>query len=120
MSKLIVTALSLVVLAAPARAADSESDKKAVAAVVRNVVDKVLTTLKNQKLSRAEKRKRVATSIDPVIDFRLMAMLSLGRKRWSKLEPGPRKSFTGLFIQTLRETYVEKIYLITEEIVELV
>jgi phospholipid transport system substrate-binding protein len=120
MSKLIVTTLSLFVLAAPARAADSGSDKKAVAAVIRTAVDKVLTTLKNQKLSRADKRKRVAAITDPIIDFRLMAMLSLGRKRWSKLEPGQRKSFTGLFIQTLRESYFEKIDLFTEETVEFV
>lgn len=120
MNKLIVTTLSLFVLAAPARAADSGSDKKAVAAVVRTAVDKVLITLKNQKLSRADKRKRVATIIDPLIDFRLMAMLSVGRKRWSKLEPGQRKSFTELFLQTLRESYFEKIYLFTEETVEFV
>lgn len=118
MTRLILTTLALMVLADPARGADAASDKKAVAAVVRGAVDKVLVVLKNTELARAEKRKRVAAITDPLVDFRLMAMLSLGRKQWSEIDAKQRKSFTELFVQTIRASYFEKIYLFTDETVE--
>lgn len=115
MNKLIVTTLSLFVLAAPADAAD---DKKAVAALVRQAVNEVLTVLKNKEFSPEDKRKKVSAIVDRLIDFRLMAKLSLGRKHWSNLKPSERESFTKLFVETLRRSYFEKIDLFTDETVE--
>ena len=117
MNKLIVTTLSLLVLAAPARAADAADDKKAVAALVRKGVNEVLTVLKNKAFSREDKRKKVSAIIDRLIAFPYMASQSLG-PRWNQIKRGQRKSFTGLFIQTIRKSYFEKIDLFTDETVE--
>ena len=76
MNKLIVTTLSLLVLAGPARAADAADDKKAVAALVRKAVNEVLTVLKNKELSREDKRKKVSAIIDRLIDFRRISTAS--------------------------------------------
>ncbi len=118
MNKLIVTTLSLLVLAAPARAADAADDKKAVAALVRKGVNEVLTVLKNKDLSREDKRKKVSPIIDRLIDFRRMAKNSLGLTRWKKLRRSESASFTKLFVETLRWSYFEKIDLFTDETVE--
>ena len=119
MNKLIVTTLSLSVLAAPADAApaDAADGKKAVAALVRKAVNEVLTVLKNKEFSREDKRKKVSAIIDRLIDFRYMAYRSLGKKRWKQIK-GQRTSFTALFTQTIRESYFEKIDLFTDETVE--
>ena len=118
MNKLIVTTLSLLALAAPADAADVADDSKAVAALVRNAVDKALSVLKNKKLSREDKRKKVAEIIDPLVDSPLIAKLSLGPKHWPKLNPRQRESFTKLFVETLRWSYFDKIDLFSDETVE--
>ncbi len=115
MNKLIVTTLSLLVLAGPACAADG---KKAVAALVRKAVNEVLTVLKNKDLSREDKRKKVSPIIDRLIDFRRMAKNSLGLTRWKKLRRSESASFTKLFVETLRWSYFEKIDLFTDETVE--
>lgn len=115
MNKLIVTTLSLFVLAAPADAAD---DKKVVAALVRQAVNEVLTVLKYKEFSPEDKRKKVSAIIDRLIDFRLMAKLSLGPTHWPKLKPSERESFTKLFVETLRRSYFDKIDLFTDETVE--
>ncbi len=118
MNKLIVTTLSLLVLAGPARAADAADGKKAVAALVRKAVNEVLTVLKNKDLSREDKRKKVSPIIDRLIDFRRMAKNSLGLTRWKKLRRSESASFTKLFVETLRWSYFEKIDLFTDETVE--
>ena len=110
-----VMMLCALAFAAPSSPADG---KKVVGDLIRNTVDKVLTVLKNKELSRDEKRKRVIKIIEPVVDFQLMAKLSLGRKHWSRLKPDQRKTFTTLFVDTLKATYFEKIDLFADEIVE--
>ncbi len=119
MNTLIVTTLSLFVLAAPADAAPAApaDGKKAVAALVRKAVNEVLTVLKNKEFSREDKRKKVSVIADRLIDFRHMGMLSIGRK-WLKLKPSEQTSFTKLFVETLRWSYFEKIDLFTDETVE--
>ncbi len=118
MNKLIVTTLSLLVLAGPARAADAADGKKAVAALVRKAVNEVLTVLKNKEFSREDKRKKASAIIDRLIDFRRMARNTLGLTRWKKLRRSESASFTKLFVETLRWSYFEKIDLFTDETVE--
>ena len=114
--------LSLFALAILATSTDgtvaTDAEEKVVLAVVRNAVDEVLSVLKEKELSLKEKRKRVTEIMDPLVDFKLMAKLSLGRKQWTKIEPKQRESFTELFVETLRWLYFEKLDLFTDEIVE--
>jgi phospholipid transport system substrate-binding protein len=124
MYKLLVTTLCLSTVAAAAGVASSADtakpadDKKAVAALIRNTVDSVLPVLKNEKLSRENKRELVMKIIEPVVDFPLMAKLSLGRTHGQKIAPKQRDLFTKLFIETLKASYVEKLDLFSDEVVE--
>ena len=113
--KLFFTAFCALAFAASARAAD---DKKAVETVVHKTVDQILVVLKDKELSRDEKRKRVLKAIDPVVDFPLMAKLSLGKKHWKNLDAKERQTFSDLFVERLKASYFEKLDLFTDERVE--
>ena len=119
--KFMITTLCLVALATPAcatEADDGAKNKKAVAEVVRTAVDGVLVVLTNPELSDAEKRKQVMSIIEPVVDFPLMAMLTLGKTQWRKLSKEQRASFTDLFVEDLKRSYFEKLTLFTDGSVE--
>ncbi len=106
--KLMITVLCLVALVTPACATDTTDDvanKKAVAEVVRTAVEGVLSVLKNEQFTEREKRKRVMSIIEPVVDLRLMARLSLDTAQWRRLSKEQRRSFTDLFIEDLKRSY---------------
>jgi len=111
----ILAGLTVLGLALPAAAAD---DAKEAAGVVRSVVDKVLVLLQDKKLARGPKRDRVLETVEPLLDLKLMAKLSLGRGHWAKLDEAQRKTFTDLFVEQLKASYFEKIDLYTDETVE--
>lgn len=115
MKSLFLSALCALALVTSSRAADN---KEAVEAVVRKTVDQILVVVKDVELSRAEKRKRVMTAIEPVVDFPLMAKLSLGPKHWRRIDAKRRRTFTGLFVETLKASYFEKLDLFSDERVE--
>ena len=93
-------------------------DKKAVAVVVRDAIDRVLKFLKNDELTPKEKREGVKGVIDSMIDLELLAKLSLGKTHWSKIDAKQRTSFTELFVETIRHSTYEKLELFTDELVE--
>lgn len=98
--------------------ADAADGKEVVATLVRTTVDRVLAVLTDKKLSREDKRNEVMKAIEPVVDFRLMAKLTLGRKHWPKLGVEQRESFTKLLVDTLKASYFKKIDLFSEGVVE--
>ena len=125
MKKSIVTIVLAIIACVPVAAADDQAkrdeiaaSKKAVAEVVRKAVDEVLAALKNKQLSRLEKRERVMKIIDPLVDFRLMARLSLGKAQWQKMSAKQRAVFTDLYIETIKRSYFDKLDLFTDEIIE--
>ena len=116
MTMLILTVLTL--LTATPGARDEVEDKREVAAVIRNAVEGVVSVLKDGELSRKEKREGAMKIIDPLIDYRLLAMLTLGRTHWGQIDDKQRESFTDLFIETIQLSYIEKLELFTDEVVE--
>lgn len=105
--------LSLI-LALPAAA----NDKKEVETLIRGTVDKVLALLADKKLAREERRTKVLKTVETILDFELMAKLSLGKKHWGKFDAKQRQTFTGLFVEQLKSSYFEKLDLYTDERVE--
>ena len=52
-----------------------------------------------------------------MFDFELMAKLSLGRKYWPDLSKEKRERFTELFVNRLRQSYLNKLTAYTDETV---
>lgn len=83
-----------------------------------NKIDKVLIVLKDSKLSKLEKGEEIIQIMDSTFNYSLMSRLSLG-KIWKTISKNKRTEFTELFTKKLKKSYVEKLDLYTDELVEI-
>ena len=104
--------LFAVFLAAATLSADEVSE---IHAMTKEKVDLVIQTLKDTSLSKKEKKEGILKTIDGLFDFNLMARLSLGKKNWKALSKAKRKEFSMLFVERLKQSYLDKLDLYTDE-----
>lgn len=83
--------------------------------MTKEKVDHVISTLKDESLSKAEKKEGILKTIDSLFDFSLMARLSLGKKHWTTLSTEGRAEFSELFVEKLKQSYLDKLDLYTDE-----
>ena len=83
-----------------------------------NKIDTVLLILKDSKLSKEQKGNEIISVMNNAFDYDLMSRLSLG-KAWKEISLEQRKEFTSLFTKKLKDSYVEKLDLYTDELVEI-
>lgn len=114
-ASLMAAVLVLLFVSGPAAA---EKDKKAVDQLIRKTGEEVLTVLRSKGLAKEAKKKKVLDIVESLLDFDLMAKLTLGRKHWPGLDKGKRKRFTALFKEQLQRSYFDKVDLFTDEVVE--
>ncbi|ODS34446.1 MAG: hypothetical protein SCARUB_00457 [Candidatus Scalindua rubra] len=88
----------------------SEAEKK-----LKTSVNKVLTVLSDQELTKDEKRSIATETINSTFDFPLMAKLCLGKKYWSKLNSEQRTEFTNLFIKLFEDFFADKMEIFSDE-----
>ena len=84
-------------------------------AMTKEKVDIVISTLKDNNLSKDEKKEAILKTIDGLFDFPRMAKLSLGKKHWKSLSKSRRKEFSKLFVERLKQSYLDKLDLYTDE-----
>jgi phospholipid transport system substrate-binding protein len=83
--------------------------------MTKEKVDHVISTLKDDSLSKEEKKEGILKTIDSLFDFSLMARLSLGKKHWTTLSTEGRAEFSELFVEKLKQSYLDKLDLYTDE-----
>ena len=83
--------------------------------MTKEKVDHVISTLKDDSLSKEEKKEGILKTIDGLFDFSLMARLSLGKKHWTTLSTEGRAEFSELFVEKLKQSYLDKLDLYTDE-----
>ena len=83
--------------------------------MTKEKVDLVISTLKDDTLSKKEKKDGILLTIDGLFDFSLMARLSLGKKHWKSLSKAGKKEFSELFVERLKQSYLDKLDLYTDE-----
>jgi len=83
--------------------------------MTKEKVDLVIQTLKDTSLSKKEKKEGILKTIDGLFDFNLMARLSLGKENWKPLSKSKRKEFSKLFVERLKQSYLDKLDLYTDE-----
>ena len=71
-----------------------------------------------QSLSLDAKKNEIERIVNPMFDFSLMAKLTLGRKYWPGLSADQRERFTELFVERLRNSYLDRLTLYTDEKVQ--
>ena len=104
--------LFAVFFAAASLSADEGSE---IQAMTKEKVDLVIQTLKDKSLSKKGKKEGILKTIDGLFDFNLMARLSLGKKDWKALSKAKRKEFSMLFVERLKQSYLDKLDLYTDE-----
>ncbi len=97
--------------APPALAGEESEVRKLTQEKIAIVID----VLRDKSIGKEEKKKRIVAAVDPLFDFRRMARLSLGKKHWSTMNKAQKKEFSRLFVQRLKESYLEKLDLYTDE-----
>ena len=90
-------------------------DKSAAEEFLKSNLDAVFAVLQNKDLSPQARNSEVVEIVTPMFDFKLMGKLSLGKKYWPDLSPEQRERFTELFVERLRQSYLNKLTAYTDE-----
>jgi phospholipid transport system substrate-binding protein len=98
--------------------ATAQKDSQEVATVIQTAVTGIIDVLQDSKLTKAERRTNSMKIVEPLIDFKLLGMLSLGKSQWGSASAAQRDDFVDLFTRTLKHSYFEKLLLFTDEKVE--
>ena len=93
----------------------SAEEVSEIQAMTKEKVYLVIQTLKDTSLSKKEKKEGILKTIDGLFDFNLMARLSLGKENWKPLSKSKRKEFSKLFVERLKQSYLDKLDLYTDE-----
>ncbi len=90
-------------------------EKGAAEEFLKSKLDAVFVVLQKKELAQRAKNSQIIEIVTSMFDFPLMARLSLGRKYWSDLPQDHKQKFTELFIERLRQFYLNKLTSYTDE-----
>ena len=90
-------------------------DKTAVRDLLKSRIDAVMCVLEREDLDGEAKKDKISEIVQTIFDFSLMAKLALGKNYWSDLTEENKDRFTKLFTKRLKESYLRKIDLYTDE-----
>lgn len=107
MKRILLSMIMLAVLIPSAYAKDS-NELEEVDRLIKTEVQKVLEVLRDDDLNHKERLKRVEPIISGMFNFKLMAMLTLGRKHWRQLSNEERQTYVDLYIRQLQLSYIGK------------
>jgi phospholipid transport system substrate-binding protein len=111
MKVFLCTVFSLLLLIKPVLA----DEKSAAEDFIKRNLDAVFLVLQKKDLGPQARKNQVVEIVTPMFDFERMAKLSLGRKHWTAMPPEHRERFTELFVQRLRQSYLNKLTDYTDE-----
>ncbi|MDY6823376.1 MAG: ABC transporter substrate-binding protein [Thermodesulfobacteriota bacterium] len=103
-----VCAVVIVLLILAAGPVFAEGPANEVETLLKDKIEGILSMLGSTDLQEAEKKQRIMKIIEPVIDFSLMAKLTLGKQHWASMSPEQRKTFVDLFVERLKRSYLDK------------
>lgn len=105
---LMFMSLCMLGLAVPVMA----DDVKTVESLLKEKTEAVLKILKeNDKendIDEQVKKNKIMEIVGPIIDFELMAKLTLGKTNWGKLSEKQKTEFVSLFVERLKRSYLDK------------
>jgi phospholipid transport system substrate-binding protein len=78
-------------------------------------IDNVVNVLQQKDLSIDEKASKIFPLLDSTFDYKLMSKLSLGQKVWLDISDKQRESFSKKFIAYMKNSYIDKLKLYTNE-----
>jgi len=83
--------------------------------IVQTKSDEVIKILRDTNLTKDVKYKKIDLSVSGMFDYKIMAMLSLGKKGRKLLNKTQTKEFIQLFTKNIKDSYFEKSDLIADK-----
>ncbi len=71
-------------------------------------IDNVILTVEDNTLDKEQRNSKIVDILSPMVDFELMAKLSLG-KTWKTLNTQNKEKFIELYIKRMKQSYSSKI-----------
>jgi phospholipid transport system substrate-binding protein len=84
-------------------------------AVMSRDIIKATDILQNKNISDEEKSKEIFEIFNSFFDFNQMAVICLGKSQWTMLNDAQQKEFIEKFVKRLKESYIAKLKLYTDE-----
>jgi len=106
--------ITIVLASVPAQADEAEQVKQ----LAKDKIQAVIALLDDKSLEKQVRNDKIIETVNPLLDFELMAKLSLGKKHWTGMDASQQKRFLDNFVLRLQESYLEKLDLYTDEKVE--
>ena len=90
-------------------------EKESISSTMENKINEATSIIVQKKLNIQEKATKIFPIFEDVFDYKLMTKLSLGKANWVKMTTEQKNEFTSKFIIHLKNSYVDKISLYTDE-----
>ncbi len=94
-------------------------DRQEVGTLIKGTADALTKVFRMEGLSRQDRLAKVIKIVEPIFDYRSMAMLTLGRTNWRRLGDDERTEFCDLFIKQLEHAYFDKSEYLAENDLEI-
>ena len=93
-------------------------DKKDAEEVLKGKLEQVISVLEEKELNEEAKKKEIVEIVTQMFNFSLMSKLTLGKKHWPGLTKDQKDKFIELFTKRLKDSYLDKMMLYTDEKIE--
>ena len=93
-------------------------NKKEAEEVLKGKLETVILVLEKKELNEEAKKKEIVGIVTPMFNFSLMSKLTLGKKHWPGFTKKQKERFTELFTKRLKDSYLDKMMLYTDEKIE--
>ncbi len=93
-------------------------EESALSAELEKRIGTIMGLLQDKAMPKEQRDVKMIDAVEDLFDFNLMARLSLGKAVWSPLSNAQKEAFTDIFVTRLKRSYLEKMYLYTDEDVE--
>jgi len=93
-------------------------DKKDAEEVLKGKLEDVILVLEKKALNEEAKKKEIIEIVTPMFNFSLMSMLTLDKKDRRVLKKDQKEKFIELFTKRLKDSYLDKMMLYSDEKIE--
>ena len=79
--------------------------------IVTTKVHSITDILNDASIDKPDKNVKIMQIAEEMIDFDIMAKLSLGKEGWLQLTADEQHEFVTLYVENIKNSYLEKLYL---------
>ncbi len=93
-------------------------NKKEAEEVLKGKLESVIFVLEKKDIDQQVKKNEIVEIVTPMFNFSLMSKLTLGKKHWPDLTKDQKEKFIELFTKRLKDSYLDKMMLYSDEKIE--